>query len=79
MLFISALCPHLGRCLENAVTTEVDVELGRCVHAYLGIECTQVGDPSFPFLAQDLPNVCRLGCIVFLEIRLELRRHSQNI
>ena len=49
------------------MTTEVDVELGRCVHAYLGIECTQVSDPCFPFLAQDLPDVCRLDVSYFLK------------
>jgi len=34
------LCPKLDDCVNEVVSKEEDVELGRCVRKYVGIECT---------------------------------------
>nr|CAB3230901.1 chondroitin sulfate synthase 1-like [Phallusia mammillata] len=37
---LEALCPHIDHCMEEVVSGEEDVELGRCVTNHLHIECT---------------------------------------
>ncbi|CAK8690721.1 unnamed protein product [Clavelina lepadiformis] len=37
---LKALCPHLDSCMEEIVSREEDVEIGRCVTNHLHIECT---------------------------------------
>ena len=34
------LCPHIDDCMNEVVSTEEDVEIGRCVTKHLHIECT---------------------------------------
>ena len=34
------LCPNIDRCAKDVVSKEEDVELGRCVSKYVGIECS---------------------------------------
>ncbi|CAH1255362.1 CHSY1 [Branchiostoma lanceolatum] len=38
---IQALCPHLDTCMEEVMSTEEDVEIGRCVTNHLHIQCTR--------------------------------------
>lgn len=37
---LNAIVPHLDNCLENTLTNEEDVELGRCLHTRLNLQCT---------------------------------------
>nr|XP_002131640.1 chondroitin sulfate synthase 1-like [Ciona intestinalis] len=37
---LKALCPHISQCINDVVSGEEDVEIGRCVTAHLHIECT---------------------------------------
>ncbi|XP_076465288.1 chondroitin sulfate synthase 1-like [Babylonia areolata] len=34
------IAPHIGYCLSNLYTTHEDVEIGRCVRQFAGIQCT---------------------------------------
>lgn len=34
------IAPHIKSCLENLYTTHEDVELGRCVRKFAGVQCT---------------------------------------
>lgn len=34
------IAPHIKHCLDNLFTTHEDVELGRCVRKFAGIQCT---------------------------------------
>lgn len=34
------VAPHVGYCLQNLYTTHEDVEIGRCVRQFAGIQCT---------------------------------------
>ncbi|KAL8602314.1 hypothetical protein ACOMHN_022827 [Nucella lapillus] len=34
------IAPHIGYCLNNLYTTHEDVEIGRCVRHFAGIQCT---------------------------------------
>lgn len=34
------MAPHVGYCLQNLYTTHEDVEIGRCVRQFAGIQCT---------------------------------------
>ena len=34
------MAPHVGYCLNNLYTTHEDVEIGRCVRQFAGIQCT---------------------------------------
>ena len=48
------MAPHVGYCLNNLYTTHEDVEIGRCVRQFAGIQCTwayEVGWLSFSFLS----------------------------
>ncbi|XP_078620120.1 chondroitin sulfate synthase 1-like [Branchiostoma floridae x Branchiostoma japonicum] len=38
---IQALCPHLETCMEEVMSREEDVEIGRCVTNHLHIQCTR--------------------------------------
>lgn len=37
---LSAITPHLDSCLEQALTDEEDLELGRCLNKHLNLHCT---------------------------------------
>lgn len=37
---LKRISPHIKHCLENLYTTHEDVELGRCVRKFAGIQCT---------------------------------------
>lgn len=37
---LKRIAPHVKHCLENLFTTHEDVELGRCVRKFAGIQCT---------------------------------------
>jgi len=34
------LVPHLDSCLEDAMTEQEDIELGRCLYKNIGLQCT---------------------------------------
>lgn len=37
---LNAIVPHLDNCLEQAMTKEEDIELGRCLNRHLHLQCT---------------------------------------
>lgn len=37
---LNTIVPHLDNCLENTITDEEDIELGRCLHNHLNLQCT---------------------------------------
>ncbi|XP_019641054.1 PREDICTED: chondroitin sulfate synthase 1-like [Branchiostoma belcheri] len=43
---IQALCPHLETCMEEVMSAEEDVEIGRCVTNHLHIQCTRAWELS---------------------------------
>ena len=45
--FALALCPRFDSCMEEVVSKEEDVEIGRCVTKYLDIECTHAWEVKF--------------------------------
>jgi len=32
--------PHINYCLQHLLTSHEDVELGRCIHQFVGVTCT---------------------------------------
>lgn len=44
---LKRIAPHVKNCLENLYTTHEDVELGRCVRKFAGIQCTWSYEVSF--------------------------------
>lgn len=56
------VAPHIHKCLDNLVTSHEDVELGRCVRRFAGIQCTWSYEViktfiSFSKLGQDLRTI----------------------
>lgn len=51
------MAPHIGFCLQNLYTTHEDVEIGRCIREFAGIQCTwayevsNFNDPHLVFLS----------------------------
>lgn len=47
---LSRVVPHISFCLKNLYTTHEDIEIGRCVRKFAGINCTWAFEVSFfPF------------------------------
>ena len=41
------MAPHISYCLRNLLTTHEDVEIGRCVRRFAGIQCTWAYEVTF--------------------------------
>ncbi len=37
---LAKMVPHVQECLQDMYSTHEDVEVGRCVHRFVGISCT---------------------------------------
>lgn len=47
---LKRIAPHLKTCLNSLYTTHEDVELGRCVRKFAGVQCTWSYEVSFFYL-----------------------------
>ena len=44
---LAAIVPHLDNCLEQVMTDKEDIELGRCLHRHLHLQCTWNHEVSY--------------------------------
>merc|ERR1712110_45355 len=73
---LKQLCPHLPDCERDVVSGEEDVELGRCVTKYLGIECSHAWESLKRFY--HAYDGTFSGMAPFTEKNLELNENVQN-